>query len=117
VVNQKQGLSALGLQRVLGLDSYETAWTWLHKLRRAMVLPSRELLSSAVEIDETYVGARRTSVGGCSPGHKAIVAIAVEGDQAPQRVRMRRIPNVKQDTLTEFVLDHVARGSDIRTDA
>jgi transposase-like protein len=68
-------------------------------------------------VDETYVGARRTSVGGRSPGHKAIVAIAVEGDHAPERVRMRRIPNVKRDTLTEFVLDHVARGSEVRTDA
>ena len=117
VVNQKQGVSALGLQRVLGLGSYETAWTWLHKLRRAMVLPGREPLSGAVQIDETYVGARHTSVGGRSPGHKAIVAVAVEGDQAPERVRMRRIPNVKKDTLTEFVLDHVARGSEVRTDA
>jgi ISXO2-like transposase domain len=114
VVNQKQGVPALGLQRVLGLGSYQTAWSWLHKLRRAMVLPGRELLSGTVEIDETYVGARHTSVGGRSPGHKAIVAIAVEGDQAPERVRMRRIPDVKQDTLTDFVLDHVARGSEVR---
>jgi len=117
VVNQKNGVSALGLQHVLEFGSYQTAWAWLHKLRRAMVLPGRELLSGTVEVDETYVGARHTSVGGRSPGHKAIVAIAVEGDQAPERVRMRRIPNVKQDTLTEFVLDHVARGSEVRTDA
>jgi transposase-like protein len=117
VVNQKQGVSALGLQRVLGLGSYETAWAWLHKLRRAMVLPGRELLSGAVEVDETYVGARHTSVGGRSPGHKAIVVIAVEGDQASERVRMRRIPNVKRDTLTDFVLENVARGSEVRTDA
>ena len=60
VVNQKQGVSALGLQRVLGLGSYETAWAWLHKLRRAMVLPGRELLAGAVEVDESYIGARRT---------------------------------------------------------
>jgi hypothetical protein len=82
-----------------------------------MVLPGRELLAGTVEVDETYVGARHTSVGGRSPGHKAIVVIAVEGDQAPERVRMRRIPNVKQDTLTDFVLEHVARGSEVRTDA
>jgi transposase-like protein len=117
VVNQKQGVSALGLQRVLGLGSYQTAWSWLHKLRRAMVLPGRELLGGTVEVDESYVGARHTSVGGRSLGHKTIVAIAVEGDQAPERVRMRRVPNVKRDTLTDFVLDHVARGSEVRTDA
>src|SRR5271166_2664694 len=44
VTNQKNGVSALGLQRVLGLGSYETAWTWLHKLRRAMVRPGRDSL-------------------------------------------------------------------------
>jgi hypothetical protein len=57
VTNQKNGVSALGLQRVLGLSSYETAWTWLHKLRRAMVRPGRDSLCGTVEVDETYVGA------------------------------------------------------------
>jgi len=118
VVNQKQGVSALGLQRVLGLGSYQTAWAWLHKLRRAMVLPGRELLSGVVEVDESYIGARRSrgGVGGRQLAGKAIIAIAVEGDQAPERVRIRRIPDVTKDTLTEFVLDHVARGSEVRTD-
>ena len=45
VTSQKNGISALGLQRVLGFASYETAWAWLHKLRRAMVRPDRDLLS------------------------------------------------------------------------
>jgi len=116
VVNQKNGVSALGLQRVLEFGSYQTAWAWLHKLRRAMVLPGRELLSGVVEVDESYVGARRAGAGGRRAAGKAIVAIAVEGDQAPERVRMRRIPNVTKDTLTDFVLDHVARGSEVRTD-
>jgi hypothetical protein len=56
VVNQKQGVSALGLQRVLDLGSYETAWAWLHKLRRAMVRPERGLLIGPVEVDETIIG-------------------------------------------------------------
>jgi transposase-like protein len=117
IVNQKQGVSALGLQRVLGLGSYQTAWAWLHKLRRAMVLPGRELLSGVVEVDESYVGARRRGVGGRQLAGNAIVAIAVEGDQAPERARIRRIPDVRRDTLTDFVLDHVARGCEVRTDA
>jgi hypothetical protein len=118
VVNQKQGVSALGLQRVLGLGSYQTAWAWLHKLRRAMVLPGRELLSGVVEVDESYIGARRSrgGVGGRQLAGKAIIAIAVEGDEAPERVRIRRIPDVTKDTLTGFVLDNVARGSEVRTD-
>jgi hypothetical protein len=112
VVNQKQGVSALGLQRVLGLGSYQTAWAWLHKLRRAMVLPGRELLSGAVEVDECYIGARRQGSGGRGAVGKAIVVIAVEErGQAPGRVRMRRVPNVTKDTLTDFVLDHVARAT------
>jgi hypothetical protein len=112
VVNQKQGVSALGLQRVLGLGSYQTAWAWLHKLRRAMVLSGRELLSGAVEVDECYIGARRQGSGGRGAVGKAIVVIAVEErGQAPGRVRMRRVPNVTKDTLTDFVLDHVARAT------
>ena len=51
--SQKTGASALGLQRVLGLGSYETAWLWLHKLRLAMVRPGRDRLKGCVEIDET----------------------------------------------------------------
>ena len=53
VTSQKHGVSAIGLQRVLGLKSYQTAWAWLHKLRRAMVRPGRERLSGVVEVDET----------------------------------------------------------------
>ena len=44
VTAQKNGASALGLQRILGLGSYLTAWTWLHKLRRAMVRPGCDRL-------------------------------------------------------------------------
>ena len=57
VTSQKTGVSALGLQRALGFGSYETAWAWLHKLRRAMVRPDRELLSGVVELDEAFIGA------------------------------------------------------------
>ncbi len=118
VVNQKQGVSALGLQRVLGFGSYQTAWAWLHKLRRAMVLPGRELLAGAVEIDESYVGGARPGKRGRGATGKAIVAIAVEDhDGAPGRTRLARIPNVQRQTLTDFVLDHVSRGAEVRTDA
>src|SRR5712692_6513101 len=59
VVSQKHGVSALGLQRVLGLRSYRTAWTWMHKLRCAMVRPGRDHLSGVVEVDETYYGSEK----------------------------------------------------------
>lgn len=60
VVGQKNGVSALGLQRILGLQRYETVWIWLHKLRKAMVRPGRDRLSGTVEVDETYIGGRRS---------------------------------------------------------
>jgi transposase-like protein len=118
VVNQKQGVSALGLQRVLGFGSYQTAWAWLHKLRRAMVLPGRELLAGAVEVDESYLGAARPGKRGRGAEGKAIIAIAVEDhDGAPGRTRMMRIPDVTRQTLTDLVLDHIARETEVRTDA
>ena len=70
VTNQKHGVSALGVQRILGLGSYQTAWTWLHKLRRAMVRPGRDLLSGEVEVDETYLGGREVGNRGKTPGKK-----------------------------------------------
>lgn len=118
VVNQKNGVSALGVQRVLGLGSYRTAWTWLHKLRRAMVRPGRELLSGAVEVDETVVGGVKPGKRGRGADGMALVVIVVESrDGGPGRVRMQRIANASADVLTEFVLDNVARGSEVRTDA
>jgi transposase-like protein len=117
VVNQKNGVSALGLQRVLGFGSYQTAWAWLHKFRRAMVLPGRELLSGAVEVDETLVGGVKPGKSGRSADGKALVVIAAECHEGgPGRIRMRRIPNASAEVLTEFVLDNVARGSDVHTD-
>ena len=44
----------------MGLGSYRTAWTWLHKLRRAMVAPGRDNLSGIVEIDESYIGGEKS---------------------------------------------------------
>jgi ISXO2-like transposase domain/Transposase zinc-ribbon domain len=117
VVNQKNGVSALGLQRVLGFGSYQTAWAWLHKLRRAMVLPGRELLTGAVEIDETLVGGVKPSRPGRSTDGKALVVIAAEcHDNGPGRVRMCRIANASAEMLTDLVLDDVARGNEVRTD-
>src|SRR4051812_23310738 len=77
---QKNGASAMGLQRVLGLGSYKTAWTWLHKLRRAMVRPGRDRLTGRVEVDETYVGGVEEGTRGRQTERKALVAIAAQED-------------------------------------
>jgi transposase-like protein len=73
VTSQKNGTSAMGLQRVLGLGSYLTAWTWLHKLRRAMVRPGRDRLSGRIEVDETYIGGEEEDVRGRETDGKVLV--------------------------------------------
>jgi transposase-like protein len=118
VTGQKQGVSALGLQRVLGLGSYETAWSWLHKLRRAMVRPGRDQLFGDVEMDETYVGGPEPWAIGRRNTWKSIVAIAVERRERAKlgRVRMARVPNLSAAAMTDFAYQAVERGSLIRTD-
>lgn len=118
LTNQKLGVSALGLQRVLGLGSYQTAWTWLHKLRRAMVRPGRDMLSGHVEVDETYVGGVEKGVRGRKTETKSIVVIALEV-LAPKgfgRVRLRQVPDVTATSLVGFVKDVVKVGSKVSTD-
>jgi transposase-like protein len=117
ITAQKYGASALGVKRVLGVDSYETAWSWLHKLRRAMVRPGRDRLSGVIEVDETYVGGEETGVKGRYTKRKAIVAIAVEVEgEHMGRIRLQRVPNVQAKTLTRFVRDTCEPGSVIQTD-
>ena len=58
MVAQKNGVSAKGLQKILRLGSYQTAWTWLHKFRRLMILSGRTKLQGIVEVDEVLVGGK-----------------------------------------------------------
>lgn len=117
VTSQKNGASALGLQRVLGLGSYRTAWTWLHKMRRAMVRPGRDRLSGAVEVDETYLGAIEQGVRGRGTANKALIVVAAEQNgRAIGRIRMRRIPDASAASLHAFIRDSVEAGGQIHTD-
>ena len=117
VVSQKNGASALGLQRVLGLGSYRTAWTWLHKLRRAMVRPGRDRLSGAVEVDETFVGGVEPGGGRRHVGKKALVVIGAEvRGRAVGRIRMRRVVGSSAESLLPFVQEAVEPGAVVITD-
>lgn len=117
VTNQKSGISALGLQRALGLGSYRSAWLCLHKLRRAMIRPNREALEGVVEIDESFVGGVEKGGGGRRIGNKALIAIALEArENCWGRVRLQRIPDATEPSLTAFVQKTVAPGSKIITD-
>ena len=118
VTSQKYGANALGLQRVLGL-SYETAWQWLHKLRRAMVRPGRDRLAGCVQVDETYVGGRKKpGKRGRGAAGKTLVAIAAE-DKAPQgigRIRLQVLPDASAASLARFAEAAITPGSVIATD-
>ena len=123
ITNQKHGVSALGLQRVLGLGSYETAWTMLHRLRRAMVRPERDLLCGEVEIDETYLALTDrqkplSAVGRKSNTSKVLVAIAVEILQPKGfgRIRIQQIEAGNEAHLLPFVKETVVAGAIIRSD-
>lgn len=123
ITNQKHGVSALGLQRVLGLGSYETAWTMLHRLRRAMVRPSRELLTGDVEVDETYLslterGKTKSSKGKKSNTTKILAVIAVEIIQPKGfgRIRVQRIEKANATNLTAFIRESIDARASIQTD-
>jgi transposase-like protein len=117
VTVQKTGASALGVQRILGLGSYRTAWAWLHKLRRAMVRPGRDQLSGRVEVDETYLGGKEEGRSGREPGKKVLVVVAAQEDGAKiGRIRMRRVPDASAASLHPFIFDSIERGSVVHTD-
>jgi transposase-like protein len=127
ITTQKYGASAEGLQQVLGLGSYETAWTWLHKIRKAMVRVDREKLTGLVEVDEAYIGGEEHSGStGRGTGNKVIVAIAVElqdyenekkqGLRKPGRVHLAVIQDTSGESLKPFVTDNIEKGSEIITD-
>jgi transposase-like protein len=118
VTNQKTGVSALGLQRTLGLRSYKTAWAWMHKLRRAMVRPGRDRLVGRVEVDETFIGGVHPGRRGRQTETKALVGVAVELADRHRlgRIRLRRLPDASGPSLLAFVQDSIEAGSHVHTD-
>ena len=119
VTGRQQGARALGSQRLLGLGSYRTAWTWQHKLRRAMVRPGRERLHGWVEVEETYVGGAEQRVRGRKTVTKALGAIAVvvrQDGPGLGRTRMRVVADASARSLLAFVRWAVAPGSTVHTD-
>lgn len=116
VTNQKSGVSALGLQRTLGLGSYETAWVLLHKLRRAMVRPGRERLSGKVEVDDVAIGGRKRGKAGRHEGKTMIVVAAEVRGTGTGRIRLQTVPVASKVHLQGFVQRCVAEGSEVITD-
>jgi transposase-like protein len=117
IVAQKNGVSATGIKNILGLGSYQTAWEWLQKFRRLMVIPGREKLSGDVEIDETFVGGEKPGKRGRGAEGKDLVVIAVEvKEYGLGRVRLGVIPDASHKSLKKFTQANVEVGSNIMTD-
>lgn len=117
VCASKNGVSASTLQQILGFGSYETAWAWLHKLRRAMVRPERDLLSGTVELDVTMVGGR--TKGGDGAGTNKIpvmVAVEVGEEGALGRIRLARSESQNSNEMLDFAKRVIQPESHIRTD-
>jgi transposase-like protein len=113
----KHGVSALSLERVLGLGSYETAWALLHKLRRGMVRPGRDRLAGEVEVDETYVGGVAPGKHGRGAEKKTPVLIAVEKrGRGMGRVRFAPIVDTSADGLLPVIEQLIELGSVVSTD-
>ena len=118
VVSQKNGSSGLNLKNAMNFKSYETAWTWLQKLRRIMIRPGRELLCGNVEVDETYLGGEEAGVIGREIGNKILIVVAVEENNGKiGRVRFRCIRNASSNELIPFITDNIDKNSHIITDA
>jgi len=117
VTNQKLGASALGVQRILGLGSYRTAWNWMHKLRRAMVRPGRDRLAGRVEVDETFIGGPRPGKRGRGAANKTLVLIAAQADgRKIGRIRLARITDASAASLEPAVRQAIEPGTHIETD-
>jgi transposase-like protein len=120
MTTDKRGISALLLQRQLGLRRYETAWMMLHKFRRAMINLAREPLRGEVELDDTWVGGTQAGLRGSRQlkGRKAaLVLVAVEKrGRATGRARMAVVPDFKSATLIAFLKQNVESGSTVCTD-
>jgi transposase-like protein len=123
ITSRKSGVSALGLQRVLGLGSYQTAWTMLHRFRRAMVRPGRERLKGNVEIDQSYLAIRDRRESPPSAGRKGyttqtliVIAVEILEPKGFGRIRLQRIEEETAACVLPFVNEVVEPGSVIRTD-
>jgi len=117
VTSQKNGASALGLMRVLGLGSYKTAWTWLHKLRRAMVRPGRDKLDGIVQVDETFIGgAKPGKRGRGAEGKSLVLIVAQENGKAVGRIRLVKITDASSESLKGAIHETVVPGTQVKTD-
>ncbi len=112
----KQSVSALRLQRLLGFGSYDTAARWLRELRRVLAAAEHsEKLGPEVEVDEKTVGG--VEKGGRGTAGKTWIIGAVERKgRGCGRARLRLLSNRSNEEFKGFVSDFVEKGSIVATD-
>jgi transposase-like protein len=118
ITSQKYGTNALGIQRIMGFGSYRTAWSWLHKLRRAMVRPGRDRLAGTLQVDETFVGGEKPGERGRGAGGKVLVLVAVQEDEPHTlgRIRLTVIPDASAAAIDAALETMAEPGALIKTD-
>lgn len=118
VTVQKNGVSALGFQKNIGIGSYETSWLLFHKIRNAMIHADRTPLKGDVEVDEAFVGGVHSGKRGRGSEGKELVVIAAEfsGKSRIGRIRMQRIPDASAKSLETFIKANILQGSTVHTD-
>lgn len=117
ITSQKYGANALGMQRILGFGSYRTAWAWLHKLRRGMLRPERDKIDGIIQVDEIFIGGKKSGKRGRGSEGKTLVLVMVQlhGERIG-RIRLSIIPNASSVSLNEKILESIEIGSKIQTD-
>lgn len=118
MASSKKGMSALQLQRNLGLGSYRTAWFLAHRIREAMRCdPMPGMLKGNVEVDEAYIGGKpRPGTGPHKRGRgtsKAPVVVLVERDG---KAHSRPVERVDAKTLHGAIKELADKGATICTD-
>jgi transposase-like protein len=129
VATHTPGISALQLQRQLGIGGYQNAWHLLHRLRKGMVSDTRTKLTGLVEVDEAFIGGPvkgKKGRGVSSSEHKSLVVGAVEvlayddadGKRRERagRLRIELITDASENSLGTFLTQQVEAGSRVRTD-
>jgi transposase-like protein len=114
---RKSGINALTLKELLGLRSYGTAWTWLHKLRSCTICTERKKLSGTVEVDEFYLGGQHPGTRGRGAAHKSVVVAAAEKKgRKLGRIRLQVVDNCSSDSIDPFMRNHIDQQSLVITD-
>lgn len=132
IASQTPGVSALELQKRLGIARYETAFQILHKLRAAMVRPDRDKIGAEwpVELDVVFIGGKHKSgIQGKTDQTPVIIAVEIRRREYHNpktnkliqrtlagRARLQALPNKTAVAVNDFVNNCIMPGAEILSD-